>query len=292
MRAKASTRSLLLTVACLSALQAGCTSSGGMIGIAPEGTTSTAQTSSSADDETGSTADAVESGDFRPLINKGGVQACMDIKEEDVPTNYWETVAWGAAAGTVVLAVLGAAAGAILTGGHGDGAAAGAAAGAALGLGFGTVDGAQTAEQKTQYALNIARYDCQTQAAEMENATLKGSGDRLQASVAGLNRQLDQLEDDYANKRLTRAQAQKELNDIDDASASLQHRLVAMKENTGKYQQYASSTEGMAMATQMALDEARLGSLDRQIAEMETRNTELEQDYQELVDRRKALLLQ
>src|SRR5215510_13575964 len=106
MRAKASARGLLLAVACLSAMQAGCTTDGGMIGMAPEGSSPASQSSSSADQEPVTAADAVDSGDFKALIDKGGVQACMDIKEEDVPTNYWETVAWGAAAGTVLLAIV------------------------------------------------------------------------------------------------------------------------------------------------------------------------------------------
>jgi hypothetical protein len=291
MRAKSSTRGLLLAVACLSAFEAGCTTNGGMIGVAPEGSSSTSQASSSSDDGS-DTAAAVSSGDFKTLINKSGVAGCMTISEKDVPTNYWETVAWGAVAGAVLLAILGAAAGAVLSGGSGGGAAYGAAAGAAVGAGFGTADGVQTAEQKQQYAVQLARYECQTQAAEIENDSLRGAGDRLNSSVDSLAQQLDQLEADYANKRMTRAQAQKELNDIDDASAGLQRRIVAMKENTGQYRQYAASTENMAKGVAAALDDARAGVLEREITEMESRNTALEQQYAELVEKRKALVLQ
>jgi len=291
MRAKISSRSLLLAVACLSAFEAGCTTNGAMIGMAPEGT-STTQASTSSSDDVPDTAAAVSSGNYKPLINKSGVAGCMTISEEDVPTNYWETVAWGAVAGTVLLAVLGAAAGAVLSGGRGDGAAYGAAAGAAVGAGLGTADGVQTAEQKQNYAMQLARYECQTQAAEIENASLRGTGDRLKSSVDGLAQQLDQLDQDYANKRMTRAQAQKELNDIDDAAAGLQRRIVAMKEDTGKYRQYAASTESMAKGVAMALDDARAGVLEREISEMEARNATLEQQYAALVERRKALVLQ
>ena len=291
MRARSTSRGLLLAVACLSAFEAGCTTNGGMIGMAPEGS-STTQASASSSNDGSDTADAVSSGNYKPLINKSGVAGCMAISEADVPTNYWETVAWGAVAGAVLLAILGAAAGAVLSGGRGEGAAYGAAAGAAVGAGFGTADGAQTAEQKQQYAVQLARYECQTQAAEIENDSLRGTGDRLNSSVAGLAQQLDQLEQDYANKRMTRAQAQKELNDIDDASAGLQRRIVAMKENTGQYRQYAASTENMAKGVAAALDDARAGVLEREISEMETRNATLEQQYAALVERRKALVLQ
>jgi phage shock protein A len=283
---------LLLAVACLSAFEAGCTTDGGMIGMAPEGSPGTTQASTGSNDDVTDTAAAVSSGNYRPLINKSGVAGCMAISEKDVPTNYWETVAWGAVAGAVLLAVLGAAAGAVLSGGRGEGAAYGAAAGAAVGAGFGTADGVETAEQKQQYAVQLARYECQTQAAEIENDSLRGAGARLNSSVASLTQQLDQLEADYANKRMTRAQAQKELNDIDDASAGLQRRIVAMKENTGQYRQYAASTENLAKGIAAALDDARAGVLERAIAEMETRNAALEQQYAALVERRKALVLQ
>jgi phage shock protein A len=293
MRAKSSARGLMLAVACLSALQAGCTSNGGMIGMAPEGSASTPRASqSNAGDDVSETTAAVVSGNYKPLINKSGVSACMAISTDDVPTNYWETVALGAAVGTVLLAVLGAAAGAVLSGGRADGAAYGAAAGAAVGLGFGSADGAQTAEQKQNYAVQLARFECQTQAAEIENASLRGTGDRLKTSVASLTQQLDQLEADYANKRMNRVQAQKELNDIDDAAADLKRRIGGLKDGASQFRQYAASTENMAKGVEMALDDARAGVLEREITEMENRCVELEQQYAELVERRKAVVLQ
>jgi hypothetical protein len=282
----------MLAVACLSALETGCTSDGGVIGMAPEGAGSGTHRASGASDDVPDTTAAVVSGNFKPLINKSGVSACRAISEKDVPTNYWETVAWGAAVGTVLLAILGAAAGAVLTGGRGEGAAYGAAAGAAVGAGFGTADGVETAEQKQQFAVQLARYECQTQAAELENESLRGTGDRLKNSVASLARKLDRLEEDYANKRMNRVQAQKELNDIDDASADLKRRIAGLKDGASQFRQYASSTENMAKGVQMAMDDARAGVLEREISEMETRCTDLEQEYAELVERRKAVVLQ
>jgi len=282
----------MLAVACLSAFEAGCTTDGNMVGMAPSGTGSVSRATSNAGDDVPDTKAAVESGNFKPLINKSGVAACMAITKDDVPTNYWETVAWGSVAGAVLLAILGAAAGVVLSGGQADGAIYGAAAGGAAGAGLGAVDGAQTAEEKQNYAVQLARYECQTQAAEIENASLRGTGDRLKSSVDSLAQQLDQLEQDYAMKRMNRVQAQKELNDIDDASADLQRRIVAMKEGTGKFRQYAASTESMAKGVAMALDDARAGVLDREITEMETRCNDLEQQYAALVERRKAVVLQ
>jgi hypothetical protein len=282
----------MLAVACLAAFEAGCTSDGGVIGMAPDGSTTTSGRSNAGDDEVSDTTNAVVTGNFKPLINKGGVAACMSITEKDVPTNYWETVGLGAAVGTVLLAVLGAAAGVIITGGRADGAIYGAAAGAAAGAGLGAADGARTAEQKRNFAIQLARYDCQIQAAEMESVSLRDTSNRLSTSVATLGQQLDQLEQDYANKRMNRAQAQKELNDIDDNSAALKRRLVAMKESTGKYEQFSASTESLAKGTDMAIDLARKASLESQIEEMDRRTDDLEQEYAALVERRKALVLQ
>jgi cell division protein FtsB len=292
MRSKSSARGVLLAVACLSAFEAGCNTSGGMIGMAPDGSSTASHPGSTSSVQSTDAASAVESGNFRPLITRQGVEGCMAISEKDVPTNYVETVLLGTAFWTVLLGAAGAALGAVVTGGQGNGAAAGAIVGGALGAGVGADSGVRTAEQKENFALQLARYDCQIQAAQMENDSLKGAGDRLRTSVDTLTAQLDQLEDDYANKRLTRAQAQKELNDIDDASASLKHRIVAMKDGTDKFQQYSSSTEDLAKGTDLAIDQARVASLDGQIAEMKARNDDLEHEYTLLAERRKALVLQ
>jgi chromosome segregation ATPase len=149
----------------------------------------------------------------------------------------------------------------------------------------------QTAEQKKFYAVQLARYDCQLEAAQSENASLESASKQLQASVGTLTRQLDQLEDDYANKRLTRVQAQKELSDIDASSAALKTRMAAMKSDTDKYQQYSAKTQQLAQGTQKAIDDARVDALDDQIAEMRDRNEQLEKDYDELLERRKAVVL-
>jgi hypothetical protein len=140
--------------------------------------------------------------------------------------------------------------------------------------------------------VQIARYECQIQAAAMENASLKAAGDRLQVSDASLASRLDQLEQDYANKRMSRAQAQKELNDIDDATASLRHRLAVMTDSAGKFAQNAASTETSARGGELALDPSRVASLEREIAEMRAHNADLEKIHKQLVERRKALVLQ
>jgi chromosome segregation ATPase len=150
----------------------------------------------------------------------------------------------------------------------------------------------QTAEQKKYYAVQLARYDCQLEAARAENDNLKASGQALQTSVDTLTRQLDQLEDDYANKRITKAQAQKELASIDESSAALKTRLGSMKADTDQYQQMAAQTQQMAQGSRRKIDEARVDELDNQIADMRDQNEQLERQYDELLERRKAVVLQ
>jgi hypothetical protein len=289
MKVQASARSLLLAAACISALQGGCSYSRG--GPPPGYKSSNGSSNSTDGVQQTSYDEEIQSGEFSRLIADKGVAGCMTITEDQVPTNYFETVGVATAAGAVLLALLGAAAGAVLSSNHGSGAAQGAIIGGVAGAGLGAVSGVQTAEQKKFYAVQLARYDCQLEAAQSENGSLESASKQLQASVGTLTRQLDQLEDDYANKRLTRVQAQKELSDIDASSAALKTRMAAMKSDTDKYQQYSAKTQQLAQGTQKAIDDARVDALDDQIAEMRDRNEQLEKDYDELLERRKAVVL-
>jgi hypothetical protein len=283
----------LLAAACITAFQGGgCAySSGGpppgydpnrSAGAKPAQQTQQAQKASTNQNQ---------SGNFGSVVKAGGVAACMNINEDQVPVNYFETVGVATVAGSFLLALLGAAAGAIVSDNAGRGAATGAIIGGVAGAGLGAASGVQTAEQKKYYAVQLARYDCQLEAARTENANLKASGEALQASVDNLSKQLDQLEDDYANKRITKAQAEKELAAIDADSAALKTRMTSMKANSEEYQQLASQTQDMAQGTRRKIDEARVDELDQQIADMRDQNEQLEREYDKLVERRKAVVL-
>jgi len=276
MKVSAPARGFLLAAACITAFQGGgCAwSSGGP----PPGYDPNGQN--------------VQSGNFGSVVKTSGVAGCMSITEDQVPVNYFETVGVATVTGAFFLALIGAATGAMLSKDRGKGAATGAIIGGAAGAGLGAASGVQTAEQKKYYAVQLARYDCQLEAARMENANLKASGEELQASVDTLTSQLDQLEDDYANKRITKAQAQKELASIDDRSAALKTRMASMKADSEQYEQFASQTQQMAQGTRREIDESRVDELDRQIADMRDQNEELEREYDKLVERRKAVVLQ
>jgi predicted RNase H-like nuclease (RuvC/YqgF family) len=233
-----------------------------------------------------------QSGNFSSVVKSGGVAACMNINEDQVPVNYFETVGVATVAGAFLAALLGAATGAVLSKDHGRGAATGAVIGGVAGGALGAASGVQTAEQKKYYAVQLARYDCQLEAAKQENANLKASGEALQNSVDTLTSQLDQLENDYANKRITKAQAEKELASIDASAAALKTRMASMKANSEEYEQLAAQTQQTAQGTRRKIDEARIDELDRQIADMRDQNEDLEREYDKLVERRKAVVLQ
>jgi predicted RNase H-like nuclease (RuvC/YqgF family) len=233
-----------------------------------------------------------QSGNFSSVVKSGGVAACMNINEDQVPVNYFETVGVATVAGAFLAALLGAATGAVLSKDPGRGAATGAVIGGVAGGALGAASGVQTAEQKKYYAVQLARYDCQLEAAKQENANLKASGEALQNSVDTLTSQLDQLENDYANKRITKAQAEKELASIDASAAALKTRMASMKANSEEYEQLAAQTQQTAQGTRRKIDEARIDELDRQIADMRDQNEDLEREYDKLVERRKAVVLQ
>jgi hypothetical protein len=303
MMVHASARGLLLAVACISALQGGCSySSGGpppgydpnrSPGMKPAQPSQQGQQPQQGQvAEQASYKTNAPAGNFGSVVKAKGLDGCMSITEDQVPVNYFETVGVATAAGGILLALLGAATGALMSKDRGKGAAQGAIIGGVAGVGLGAMSGVQTAEQKKSYAVQLARYDCQLEAARAENDNLKNAGQKLQASVDTLTGQLDQLEDDYAQKRITKAQAQKELASIDESAAALKTRMASMKVDSEQYQQYAAQTQQMAQGSRGKIDEARVDELDNQIADMRDQNEQLEREYDKLVERRKAVVLQ
>jgi predicted RNase H-like nuclease (RuvC/YqgF family) len=285
----------LLAAACITAFQGGgCAySSGGPPpGYDPNRSAGAKPASQQTQQAQKASANQNQSGNFGSVVKSGGVAACGNINEDQVPVNYFETVGVATVAGSFLLALLGAAAGAIVSDNPGRGAATGAVIGGVAGAGLGAASGVQTAEQKKYYAVQLARYDCQLEAARTENANLKASGEALQNSVDTLTSQLDQLENDYANKRITKAQAEKELASIDASAAALKTRMASMKANSEEYEQLAAQTQQTAQGTRRKIDEARIDELDRQIADMRDQNEDLEREYDKLVERRKAVVLQ
>ena len=297
MRVPSPVRGFLLAAACITAFQGGgCAySSGGPPpGYDPNrgaGAKPGQQQSQQASHSGNQSANG-QPGNFSSVVKSGGVAACMNINEDQVPVNYFETVGVATVAGAFLAALLGAAAGAVLSKDPGRGAATGAVIGGVAGGALGAASGVQTAEQKKYYAVQLARYDCQLEAARNENAKLKQSGEALQNSVDTLTGQLDQLENDYANKRITKAQAENELASIDESSAALKTRMASMKANSEEYEQLAAQTQQTAQGTRRKIDEARVDELDQQIADMRDQNEDLEREYDKLVERRKAVVLQ
>src|SRR6185369_8790439 len=179
MRVPSPVRGFLLAAACITAFQGGgCAwSSGGPPpGYDPNrsaGAKSGQQQSQQAPQGGSSQSANGQPGNFSSVVKSGGVAACMNINEDQVPVNYFETVGVATVAGAFLAALLGAAAGAVLSKDSGKGARNGAIIGGVAGGALGAASGVQTAEQKKYYAVQLARYDCQLEAARDENAKLK-----------------------------------------------------------------------------------------------------------------------
>src|SRR4051794_14275993 len=140
MKAPTPARGLLLAAACISALQGGCSwSSGGPPpGYDPNRSAGAKPVQQTQQKEQGqpanhaSSAKNGQSGNFGSVVNGRGVAGCMSITEDQVPVNYFETVGVATAAGGILLALLGAAAGAIMSKDSGRGATQGAIIGGAV----------------------------------------------------------------------------------------------------------------------------------------------------------------
>jgi hypothetical protein len=213
-------------------------------------------------------------------VNAGPTE-CMNINEQTIDTGYDRTVAEGVGAGALIGAGLGALLG-VLAGGDGKSAAIGAGIGAAAGGTYGAVDGMQTAKVKERYAVQEAQLDCQLVAAKTDNAKLATLVAGMRASVAETERQLAQLEQDYAAKRLSKDVAQQELASIDESTAQLQRSMGAMQQRRDEYQRAHDATQQSANNSLDSQD------LDRQIVLLNTQIAAAERDLNRLLDKRKV----
>jgi archaellum component FlaC len=211
----------------------------------------------------------------------GGPTACMNINEQTIETGYDSTVAEGVGVGALVGAGLGALFG-VLAGGDGKSAAIGAGVGAAAGGVYGAADGAQTARAKQRYAVQEAQLDCQLVAAKADNAKTATLVAGMRASVADTEKQLAQLEQDFAAKRLSIENAQRELASIDEGTEQLRRSMAALQKRRDEYKHARDTTQ------QSANNSLDSQELDRQIALLNSQIAAAEQDLNRLLDKRKV----
>lgn len=213
-----------------------------------------------------------------------GPAACMQINADNIDTNYGGTVAEGAAIWGLVGAAVGALAGAATSNkkNRGSGAATGAAIGAGAGLAYGSISGVQTAEAKKRYAVQEAQLDCQITAAKADNEKLAKMVTSMQAAVQQTEKKLADLESAYANKRMTKEQAQKELASVDESAAQIQRSVDAMKKRRDEYLQARDSTQNAAN------NSLNTAELDKQISQLNSQIASAERDLNRLMAQRKV----
>jgi hypothetical protein len=209
-----------------------------------------------------------------------GPAACMQINADNIDTNYGGTVAEGAAIWGLVGAAVGALAGAATGGGRG--AATGAAIGAGAGGAYGAVSGVQTAEAKKRYAVQEAQLDCQIAAAKADNEKLAKLVTSMQAAVQQTEKKLADLESAYANKRMSKEQAQKELASVDESAAQIKRSVDAMKKRRDEYLQARDSTQNAAN------NSLNTAELDKQISDLNKQIASAQSDLDRLMARRKV----
>jgi hypothetical protein len=194
-------------------------------------------------------ASTTEKLDYSARAAKGGPAECLKLTEDDVDTNYGETVTVGAVLGAVGGTLLGVLAGAAAAAGGQDPAPlviGGAAAGFALGAGIGAADGVETADKKEAYALQEAQLDCQIEALKDDNQEMSKIVLAMKESTKATEAQLRELEAEYVAKRKSKGDVEKELAEIDENSKQIERSISAMKAKRDTYIAARTKTQDAA----------------------------------------------
>jgi hypothetical protein len=216
---------------------------------------------------------------------EGGPSECLKITQDDIDTNYGGTVTAGAILGGIAGTLLGVLAGAAAAAGGQDPSAlviGGATAGFALGAGLGAADGVETAEKKEAYALQEAQLDCQTEALKDDNQEISKIVIAMKESTMEIESQLRELEAEYAAKRKSKADVEKDLAEIDDNSKQIERTISAMKTKRDTYVAARSKTQDAA--------DGKLNTkeLDQQIDTCNRKIQESEKLLENLLEHRKV----
>lgn len=223
--------------------------------------------------------------DYSAHTADGGPSECFKITEDDIDTNYGETVTVGAALGAIGGTLLGVLAGAAAAAGGHDPAPlviGGAAAGFALGAGLGAADGVETAEKKEAYALQEAQLDCQIEALKDDNEEISKIVLAIRTSTRETEAQLRELEAEYISKRKTKSDVELELAEIDESSKQMERSIAAMKARRDTYLAARSKTQDAA--------EGKLNTreLDQQIETCNRKIAESEKLLESLLEHRQV----
>lgn len=188
----------------------------------------------------------------------------MRAQADDFNRTLVEGVAIGAVAGAALGALAGWAAG------GGRGAAIGAGAGAVGGGLLGGAAGTYYAQKKQQYANSEDRLDAMIAEAKADNAKSETLLQDTRTVVRSDMQKLDQVQREVAARRMSQAQAQKELASVDANRSALQRSIGALTKRRDEWRQAAAEAKRDTSAKQVAQLDAEIQKLDQQISLMQT----------------------
>lgn len=184
--------------------------------------------------------------------------------------DFHRTVGEGVAAGALLGAMLGAATGAAVKGKkRGEGAAIGAAIGALAGGVAGGAAGAYYADKKRQYASAEMRLDAIIAELRQQNASLAALVESTRAVAADDRERLAAIERDLAAHRISRAQADRQLADIDANIRFLEQTVANLKRHEADWKEVAAHAIVDTGPMRMRELEAEIRRMEEQIRLME-----------------------
>jgi len=197
--------------------------------------------------------------------------------------DFNRTIAEGVGIGALGGAALGAGIGALVTKNRGTGALIGAAIGALSGAVAGGVTGSYYANKKQQYANEEQRLDSMIADISTENQKLEALNATTQQVVTENLAELDAIQGDLSAKRISRAQANQRLAQVDNERQTIALTLASLKKRRNEWQEAAAQARMDASGQQVRM-------LDQQIAQLEKQINAMESELDALTSRRTSIV--
>lgn len=197
--------------------------------------------------------------------------------------DFNRTIAEGVGLGALGGAALGAGIGALATKNHGAGALIGAAIGALSGAIAGGLTGSYYASKKQQYANEEQRLDSMIADLSTENDKLEALNATTKQVVAENIAELDSIQGDLAAKRISKAQAEQRLAQVDKDRQTIATTLASLKKRRTEWQEAAAQARMEASAQQTRV-------LDQQIAQLEKQINVMQGELDALTSRRTSVV--
>jgi len=211
-------------------------------------------------------------------------QASMRQQSAD----YNRTILEGVGVGALGGAARGAGIGAVASSNNrGMGALIGAAIGAVAGGIAGGVTGSYYANKKQEYANEEQRLDAVIADIASENQKLEALNRTTQDVVAEDKRKLDSIEQDLAAKKITKAQAQRELASIDGDRRVIEQTITNLKKRRDEWKQVAVQARQEATS---GTGNAKVAEIDREIEQLSQQIALMQGELEALTSRRTSIV--